>query len=690
MCGIMRVCICLASLLLVTGLVMTQRLALGKTPTGDEKWGSETRLEPKRLFSLLSLDTPGMEKVRAAAEAGDFTRADVELLKYMRNRENVKWQISWRKKLDHKGRYASKEDLVIADDALRHLFGGHPGDHERLFPAHQFGKDIDWKNNAVKDREWIWHFNMMVFWRPLVRAYWHTGDEKYAQEFFRQIDDWIARNPPDGNHTTWRRIDAGIRTGSTWPNAYFHFLTSSSLTPRTHTRILLGFYEHAVYLHSHRFTSQNHGLFEARGLFFISVLFPEFKNAKAWRQNALGHLSRQILKQVSSDGGHWEKCPYYHRACIHIFQSAFDLARLNDIEVPETYAQRLEKMYEFIMLTSLPDGTAPRIGDTWQQPVKRLLEEGAKRFKRRDMEYVATVGARGTAPDETSVCLKPSGFYVMRDGWDEKSQYLLLKWKHGGWHSHFDDLSIILVSHGRILLDDSSTIDYHGGGRPKSRATSSHSTVAIEGQDRPSDLGQTRLNQWLHGTDIDYADASGPASRHGHIHRRKITYVRGKYWIVIDDVRGKEKKIDRVDMYFQFAPGEIRLDALTAKTDFKEGANLIVKVMDAPGLIAHQEQGWMAVRYKVVKPRPRVRFSVKRLPIRLVSLLYPYEGKVPDISIEKLMLFEDVEKKSIFGLRIRINRGEDLIFFAPEGAEFSYKDTKLTGPVAYLQGRTTR
>jgi len=170
------------------------------------------------------------------------------------------------------------------------------------------------------------------------------------------------------------------------------------------------------------------------------------------------------------------------------------------------------------------------------------------------------------------------------------------------------------------------------------------------------------------------------------MHRRRIAYVRGKYWVMIDDVRGKEKGTERVDMYFQFAPGDIRLDGLTARTDFKDGANLIVKVMEVPGLTAHEEEGWIAVKCKVVKPRPRVRFSVKRLPVTIVSLLYPYEGKAPDIGTERLRLSENVEKKGVLGLRIRINGEERLIFFAPEGCEFSYWGIKLVGPVACHPG----
>jgi len=374
-------------------------------------------------------------------------------------------------------------------------------------------------------------------------------------------------------------------------------------------------------------------------------------------------------------------------ACIHILQSVFDLARLNDVQVPESYAQRLEKMYEFSMLISLPDRTAPRIGDTWQQSDRKLLTKGAELFKRKDMEYVATGGAKGTAPEATSVCLEPSGFCVMRDGWNDESQYLLMKWKDGGWHSHFDDLSIILAAGGRVLLDDSSTIDYFDGGKPASNATCAHSTIAIAGKNRPSRLKQTKLNQWLRGTDIDYVDASGPASREGHIHRRRIAYVRGKYWVMIDDVQGKEKGTDQVDMYFQFAPSEVRIDGPTVRTDFKQGANLMVKVMEVPGLTVHGDEGWMAVEYKVVKPRPRVRFSVNGLPATLASLLCPYEGEVPDINMERLSLSEDYEKKGVMGLCIKIGGKEDLVFFAPKGHEFSYQGSRLRGPVAYHPGR---
>ncbi len=111
----------------------------------------------------------------------------------------------------------------------------------------------------------------------------------------------------------------------------------------------------------------------------------------------------------------------------------------------------------------------------------------------------------------------------------------------------------------------------------------------------------------------------------------------------------------------------------------------MAKVMDVPGLSAHREEGWIAVIYKVVKPRPRLRFSVKRVPVALVSLLYPSQGETPDIRMERLALSENSGKKGVLGLRLTISAREDLLFFAPDGVEFSYRGTKLRGPVAYLQ-----
>jgi len=54
--------------------------------------------------------------------------------------------------------------------------------------------------------------------------------------------------------------------------------------------------------------------------------------------------------------------------------------------------------------------------------------------------------------------------------------------------------------------------------------------------------------------------------------------------------------------------------------------------------------------------------------------------------MERLTLSEHSEKKEVFGLCIMIDGMENLMFFASQGSEFSYRGSKVTGPVACHPG----
>ena len=52
-------------------------------------------LSDTQLFSALNLDYPGLETVKALAQAGDFTAAKTALATYLRSRTNVNWYYDW-------------------------------------------------------------------------------------------------------------------------------------------------------------------------------------------------------------------------------------------------------------------------------------------------------------------------------------------------------------------------------------------------------------------------------------------------------------------------------------------------------------------------------------------------------------------------------------------------------------------
>src|SRR5690554_4405168 len=112
------------------------------------------------------------------------SNADV-LLNYFRTRDNVRHPIRREDRKVSKGITASKADLKIAEDALQHIFVGQPA-----YPGFFCGEDIDWGFRPVPDNEWVWQLNRMSFWDSMARAYWHTGDEKYAKGWAVQMMDW--------------------------------------------------------------------------------------------------------------------------------------------------------------------------------------------------------------------------------------------------------------------------------------------------------------------------------------------------------------------------------------------------------------------------------------------------------------------------------------------------------------------
>ena len=86
------------------------------------------------VFSLLNLDYPGLEKVKALHQEGKDADAAKALLDYYRARTNVKTPDINLKKIT-----ISKEEQQWADDALSHTFFSHKG----YQPSFNYGEDID-------------------------------------------------------------------------------------------------------------------------------------------------------------------------------------------------------------------------------------------------------------------------------------------------------------------------------------------------------------------------------------------------------------------------------------------------------------------------------------------------------------------------------------------------------------------
>jgi heparan-sulfate lyase len=620
---------------------------------------SQSPAETAKLLSRLDLSKPGLEKVKPLSNSPE--QAATELLKYFRTRTSVKHFIDRNSKKTALGNSATEKDFESANNALNHIFTG-----QSAYPPYFCGDDIDWGTRPVPDNEWVWQLNRMGFWESMAKAYWHTGDEKYAKEWCFQLLDWTRKNPRDQEHDyAWRSIEAGIR-GHNWIGLYQRFIDSPNFTSEVLVAFLNSLFDHADFLMTVYRTKSNWGLMEAEGMAFIAITFPEFKDAENWRTEAFRRLNNEIGLQVYSDGHQRELAMGYHLGCINWFLRTYELSKMNEIEnaFPESYLKMIEKMCEVPMKLCHPDGTNAQFGDAWTgtpgQHSERFLE-WAEKFKRDDFLYLATDGKQGKKPDSTAFALPQSGLYSMKSGWDKNAISLVLKCgPDGGGHSQPDNGTFELYAGGRNLMPDAGSFIYSGDpeGRAWFRQTKVHQTLTLNGENSKY---APKLLLWQPGENLDILVVENQ-SYENLTHRRSVFFVDKEYFVIVDEAIGNAT--GDVDIHFQLAPGGgvavFNRDSFSARSNFKEGWNVLVQTTSQPGLELHEEEGWVSFLYTKKEPRPafcyRLKKPAEKEKLHFVTLVIPYEKEVPEIKIARAVIepgemeiefFENGEQKII-------------------------------------------
>ena len=249
------------------------------------------------LLVTLNLDAPGMEKVKAAAQPVDgkidWNAVQSAYLDYRRSACPARWGIMPGDKPAH----PTEKDDAAGDQVLQHKIRNVY--HFPMAAVVDMGKDFNWtydpvpRNSPAYSDEWTFGpIGRLEFWHALSSAYWLTGDEKYAVGWVDSLQDFAAKNPMHyddvpGIPSLWRPLDSAIRISISWPDAYYHFLQSPSFTPEANWLYLKLNYEHALLLLHDLQGTDRHGNWattECGGLYIIGTLFPEFRDAAAWRQ----------------------------------------------------------------------------------------------------------------------------------------------------------------------------------------------------------------------------------------------------------------------------------------------------------------------------------------------------------------------------------------------------------------------
>jgi hypothetical protein len=273
-------------------------------------------------------------------------------------------------------------------------------------------KDIPYGHRLGVDIKVPWELSRMQHLPQLAWAYAlarHGAEgfepaEVYCREFRNQVLDFIASNPPRYG-VNWRcSMDVGIRVAN-WLLVYDLFRAFEVSFDQEFNEI----FSRAVYEHGWHIINNlewvqefrgNHYLCNITGLLFVAAYLPRTPEADAWLAFAMQELIKEVEYQFWPDGSHFEASTSYHRLTSEAVAYATALVlglpvekqqalkeydhRLHKVTpalapgplkldqgaasqgfmpFPPWYLERLEKMAEFTIHITKPNGYIHQVGD---------------------------------------------------------------------------------------------------------------------------------------------------------------------------------------------------------------------------------------------------------------------------------------------------------------------------------------
>ena len=417
----------------------------------------------------------------------------------------------------------------------------------------------------------------------------------------------------------------------------------------------------------------------------IGLFFPEFRGFARLRALFPTFFEREMRILIAPDGFTREASVSYHTGTSDLFLDVVRVAQRNGLELSGEFHNRLRAMYDVEWKLMTPDGNHPAFGDCFNLPgyefdrmpsiaailgipqAKYIAEcmdpasgLSAERMLLETLHY-PSVGedlwpaydrVQPLAPTTVDTALVDSGYYVMRQDWTTRSDYAALEAAPKGnlvtSHGHGCIFDLRLYSRGRPILIANGKGPC---GSPEPERTwrhesMSHSVAVVDGEQhvplrsvyRFANVVLPVVDAWV--SEPEFAYFSGVHEAYERLEkkvsgsRRKLFYLRGKYWILTD--RFTPVSPDDTHTYQQrFQLGvPSRIEEGGRVVTEGEGGNLLFVPVEGVG----GEVGCEPIPYPLADhPRPDQLTYTREVRgnALLVTLLVPFEdGNVPDVEVK--------------------------------------------------------
>lgn len=533
--------------------------------------------------------------------------------------------------------------------------------------------------DRIHDIKFVWEPSRFSPVYLLVRAYGMNHDARYAEGFWRLVEDWAEKNPPNLGANWMSGQEAAFRVIAWCFGLFAFFDCRASTAPRVlklmrmiekHGERISGFIEYAI---SQR---NNHGISEAVGLFTIGILFPQLRRAEEWLEAGRELIISQLEEQVYADGSYIQHSFNYQRVMLDDLVWAFRLGELNDHRFSADSYELLARSAKFLLRFCDPktgrvpnyggnDGSLvlplsscdyadfrPSIQAAYYLSHRQFCFEGGPWNEMVERLFAADTATRtACGPAEN---IERSSYVKLQA---RESYGMLRAVRYSDRPAQADQFHFDLWWRGENIACDAGTYLYNGV-NPWTNvlsATHVHNTVSVSNRDQMTRAGRFLWLDWAQAgfRSFDVAQlGTGVDARHdgyramGVIHRRSVLSVRDiDSYIIVDDIIGDSVTKARLHWLFPDYPftwdheasrlvlktqvGEFQCVMLVPRPYFAsiaKGGEVVAGMCSDSEKSNLEVRGWRSLYYGEKESALSLAVETdSRLPVRFVSVLAPAE-----------------------------------------------------------------
>lgn len=454
------------------------------------------------------------------------------------------------------------------------LFGGDPVplQLETGLPlAHWTEYELGKIDSSYFDYKLIWEPGRFSWACSLARAYYLTGDERYALVFWQNTEQFLQANPAYLGAQWVSAQEAALRLIAL-AFCYQVFRASTYTTSGRSTLLAQAIATHALRippsLSYARSQNNNHLISEAAGLYTAGIILPAHPQARSWRETGWRWLNRALQTQIAQDGTYVQHSTNYHRLILHTSLWVAKLASNAGQAFPEATLLRLRAATRWLL--TLLDSTSGKVPNLGPNDGACLFPLAGCPFEDyRPVLQAACIAFLGYTPFEAGawdelrlwLCDDPPQLEPGESPAPDQPPHRLDNPGKETWAylrvatfesrpGHADQLHLDLWWRGYNLAQDAGTYCYNDPPPWNNvlRRTRVHNTISVDGLDQMTlagrflwlDWAQARLSEHARSNDLAWERLTAQHDgyrRLGVIHQRSVTCVRDGHWLIDDTLQ---------------------------------------------------------------------------------------------------------------------------------------------------------